>query len=63
MTLAKEGEDEEFIADLLEGLKKAQRKQKTLANLLKEPMDTCKWHEHLRDGGECYKVKRGWLYS
>jgi hypothetical protein len=58
-----EPEDEELLAGLLLDLAKAQRKEEALANPLEEVVDTCVYHEHIRDGGECYKVKRGWLYK
>jgi hypothetical protein len=61
MDFMREPEDEELLAGLLLGLAKGQRKEEALKNPLEEQVDTCMYHEHMRDGGECYKVKRGLL--
>jgi hypothetical protein len=59
--LTKDNRFENLVDDLLVAFPKVQRKAKSLRNLAKEMVNTCVYHEHRENGGQCYKVKRAWL--
>jgi hypothetical protein len=51
----------ELVVDLLAAFAKAQRAGRRLRELYEGEERKCEYHEH--GGGDCYRVKRGWMYA
>jgi len=58
-TLAKEAVCEAFVVNLFMGVARVAREEK---DLVEKIVEGCVYHGHGGDGGECHKVKHGWMY-
>jgi hypothetical protein len=58
-----EYECEALVVDLLVAFAGAQIEESVIEDLVEEDVPKCIYHEHGGLGGECYWVKRGWLYG
>jgi hypothetical protein len=58
-----EYECEALVVDLLVAFAGAQIEESVIEDLVEEDVPKCIYHEHGGLGGECYWVKRRWLYG
>jgi hypothetical protein len=58
-----EYECEALVVDLLVAFAGAQIEESVIEDLVEEDVPKCIYHEHGGSEGECYWVKRRWLYG